>query len=316
MSPGPAWTCGCCGHQQAPAGHLTIPLPIGPCRYEICAHCGTAGLGDRATARDAYDATYYGEGDEKFIALIERMRDRTFGERAALLVRESGRAGGRVLDIGCGDGRFLAAMAERGWQIAGTELPGPAFDRARRIVGLDLREARDDLVEREGCGRFDIITLWHVLEHLPNPRQVVSRCAELMEPGGLLIVEVPNFSSRQACSTGRHWMHLDPPRHLYQYTEAGLRAMLADAGFVVQRIETFSLMMGALGWIQSVLNAVLRPRDVLYRSLHAGGGRDARLLPLVASWLALVFLGPPALALTLLERFTGRGPVLRAICRR
>lgn len=318
MSAPPTWACRACGSDAPPARSLDVPMPGGGARarYGLCARCGTATLASSARVDEHYDAAYYGEGEEKFHSFIERLRDKTYLGRARWVSRATGLSAGSILDIGCGDGRFLGAMAAAGWHIAGTELPGPAFERARRVAGIDLRPACDAILEPPGAGPVDAITLWHVLEHLPDPRATLARCADLLRPGGWLIIEVPNFSSLQAAATGGGWMHLDPPRHLVQFSEPGLRLLLKDAGFVPGTTETSSLMMGALGWIQSLLNAFLRPRETLYRSLHAGGTSRLPALPLTASWLAMVALLAPSVALSFVECALRRGPVLRVISRR
>ncbi len=164
------------------------------------------------------------------------------------------RPGGRLLDVGCGSGLYLRAMRRLGWQVSGVELSAKAAAYAREALGLDVREGS---LEEAGFPdeHFDVVTLWHVLEHLPSPRRTLQEVVRVLKPDGILICEVPNIDSLQSRVMGHRWFHLDPPRHLYAFSPATLRAMLQAAGLTVLEIAP---VPDLVGWSESLL-ATWRP---------------------------------------------------------
>jgi SAM-dependent methyltransferase len=206
-------------------------------------------------------------------------------------------------------------MRALGCEVFGTERPGPAFERAARIAGVNM-VAGDVCEAGFDPGSFDLVTLWHVLEHLPDPFAAVQCCSRLLRDDGLLVVEVPNLESWQSRAAGVMAFHLDPPRHVLQFTSAALQALCARNGLSCCRRETASLEMGVLGAAQGWMNLVIRPRDLFYDILRTRN-RCAGSAPAKALSLALaVPLLPAALAFTVLEAACGHGPVLRCFFRR
>jgi SAM-dependent methyltransferase len=143
------------------------------------------------------------------------------------------RSSGTLLDVGCGAGFFVREASERGFAAQGIEFSHEAVEFGRREVGVQLTEG-DILHAQFPEGSFDIVTLWHVLEHLPRPVETLNRIRTLMKPGGILVIAVPNFDSIQARAFRGHWYHLEVPRHLFHFTPAALRRLLDSRGFDVQ----------------------------------------------------------------------------------
>ncbi len=145
----------------------------------------------------------------------------------------------RVLDVGCNLGSFLAALRDRiGCSVAGLEpAPTPA-KYAREHFHLDVREAcLDEAADSFAPASFDLITLWHVVEHLRAPRRDLHIVRSLLKPSGTLIVEVPNFDDPLCRLFGSSWSHIDVPRHLLHFTPRTLRNFLEDAGFTIATLE-------------------------------------------------------------------------------
>jgi 2-polyprenyl-3-methyl-5-hydroxy-6-metoxy-1,4-benzoquinol methylase len=137
--------------------------------------------------------------------------------------------GQRLLDIGCGNGDFLANARDAGWDAVGIDADPEAVAIARQR-GLDVRTGSIELFAGEtGC--FDAITLSHVLEHLHDPGQMIRAVHRLLKPGGVLFVDTPNIQSGGARRWGRNWRGLESPRHLVIFSMAGLVGMLKSAGF-------------------------------------------------------------------------------------
>jgi SAM-dependent methyltransferase len=158
--------------------------------------------------------------------------------RARLLLRRllwscpPWRGQGRYLDVGCGSGGSLAVAAALGWRAAGIEVDTAAADRARRFTP-DVY-AGDILSAPFPPGSFDVVSAFHVLEHVPDPVAVVRRMLEWLAPGGLVVIEVPNAGGLGASIFGPAWSGLELPRHLSHFTPRTLgRAVELAGGRVV-----------------------------------------------------------------------------------
>jgi 2-polyprenyl-3-methyl-5-hydroxy-6-metoxy-1,4-benzoquinol methylase len=138
------------------------------------------------------------------------------------------RSAGRVLDIGAGGGQWLELAREAGWQVAAAE-PDPVA--CQRIIskGMEARPSADDWIDE--AGSFDVVTMSHVIEHVHDPHQLLISAFSLLRPGGLLYVDTPNIDALGHGIYGRHWIHLDPPRHLVLFNRRGLQGAIKAAGF-------------------------------------------------------------------------------------
>lgn len=140
---------------------------------------------------------------------------------------------GRLLDVGCGSGKFLRQMGAVGWTLAGIEVDAEAAARAREVTPDVF--VGDPAEAPFAPGSFDLITAFHVIEHLPDPLGALRNMVRWLAPGGLIIVEVPNAAGWGARLFGRYWSGLDFPRHLVHFTPATMAAMVEKAGGAVQR---------------------------------------------------------------------------------
>jgi len=126
----------------------------------------------------------------------------------------NGQRRGKLLDVGCGSGAFLATMRELGWDAVGVEFDKQAIKMAREHFGLNIYEG---ILEKASFSEneFDAITMNHVIEHLCDPITTLKECCRILKPGGKLVVKTPNIESLGARLFGRAWLAWDPPRHLY-----------------------------------------------------------------------------------------------------
>ena len=146
--------------------------------------------------------------------------------------------GGRYLDIGCGLGEMVAAMARLGVDAEGVEPGAPAVERAR---GLGLKVFHGTLHEaRYPDETFDSVSMYHVLEHTPDPIEVLAECRRILKPSGEIFVGVPNFDSLVRGWIGWNWPGIDPPRHLHHFRAASIRLAAARAGLKVVQLDTES----------------------------------------------------------------------------
>jgi len=264
---------------------------------------------------DAYDGNYYGTGAAKFPVAFEHLRKLAYNNLARQVHRTLHKQGGAVLDVGCGSGAFLAALGRLGHEIHGIERPGPAYNRAAQVLGIRLSAAglRADSLPRSF---FAAVTFWHVLEHLKDPEHALRTSLEVLEPDGLLFLEVPNVGSYQARLFGARWLHFDPPRHIHQFTRDSLERLLDRTGFEIVQHGTYSLQMGAFGWLQGLLDTHIHPANLFYQMLLTRGRCRGTALAKAWSVVLTLLIAPLAGVLTLVEAALGQGAVLRCVCRK
>jgi SAM-dependent methyltransferase len=208
-----------------------------------------------------------------------------------LRLRElEGLAPGRLLDVGSGKGAFLAAARDAGWDVLGVESAPDAAEAARANFGVDVIVG--DFLAMRPLGTFDVVTMWHVLEHVTDPMGALERAAVSLKPGGRLVVSVPNSKSLQAHIGGEDWFHLDLPRHLFHFTPRSLTTLVERAGFRVATIGYFYPQMEIIGLVQTALNRVGIENDLLYR--FAKRDPTARFGPEVVASLGLSLAMAPA----------------------
>ncbi|ABB32406.1 SAM-dependent methyltransferase, putative [Geobacter metallireducens GS-15] len=156
------------------------------------------------------------------------------------------RPGGRLLEIGCGSGTMLSYLGSLGWRTEGIDVDPSAVANARS-KGLNV--AQGDLLEQPyGDNTFDAVMISHVIEHVPNPVELLTECYRILKPGGVLSLVTPNVESMGSHLFGRHWLHLDPPRHLILYNVRTIRALARKAGFTNMEIRTTIRDAHALFW--------------------------------------------------------------------
>jgi SAM-dependent methyltransferase len=195
---------------------------------------------------------------------------------------------GRLLDFGCGGGRFLVRMRDAGWQVAGVDFSGDAVE-AVRDLGIPCVQGslpHSELAERS----FDVITMMHSLEHVHDPLEVLRAAHDLLAPGGKLIVAVPNLDSLPFRWFGTRWFGLDLPRHLTHFTPRTLSLMLHRAGFEPGPVR----MIRHAQWTRASAQLACRFGDA------ARWQRRLRLRPFawLASWYAYLTKQSDAMMIT------------------
>ena len=158
---------------------------------------------------------------------------------------------GRILDIGCGPGVFLAEASARGWTPYGFDLSDFAVKYA--VEQLGLRNVRKMDVEHIDYDEnsFEAISLFHVIEHVLYPRELIEASYKILKQGGILFIETPDISTRRAKGAGRDWRYLKIPEHLNYFSIKTLSKLLKEAGFTPLKtkraVESTGLMVGFFG---------------------------------------------------------------------
>lgn len=197
-------------------------------RLVRCRRCGLEYVSPRPRSGEIVQA--YSQGADPAYVSQMAAREQTF---AAAVVRiESLRPGrGRLLDVGTAAGGFLAAARARGWDVEGCEPNRWMAEWGSRHYGLNIRPG--DLFDQDfSPASFDVVTLWDVIEHTPDPSRVIARVAELIRPGGLLVVNYPDRGSWIARILGRKWPFLSSV-HLFYFTRRTIAQLLEKHGFEV-----------------------------------------------------------------------------------
>lgn len=249
-------TCAWCGS----------PADPGPGRLATCATCGAATTYPSPGVEEldrAYAGWYrptsgrFSGGGDRLLAL----------SRASLARRLDRIAPpGPVLDVGSGEGILLRALRARG----------------REAVGLERETTGEGVIAREVTefdqrpGGWAAVVFWHSLEHVRDARGAIDRATELLAPGGVLVVAVPNLDSWQARAFGRGWFHLDLPRHLVHLPAAALTAGLEARGLRIERISHWRGGQLVFGWLHGLVGALPGHPD-LYSAIRRPEARGAAI---------------------------------------
>ena len=225
-----------------------------------CSRCGLLFVSPRPSPEemmqyypfDEYEP-YYRAIDEK--PTLERLH-RSHIQRQRCRFVERAKRQGRVLDVGCATGNFLAQLQERGrWETFGVEINQAAARYAQERFRLSVFAGQ---LADAGypSGHFDLVTMWSVLEHLHNPLESLVEVRRILRPDGVLAFTIPNGDSLDAQLFGPHWGLLDPPRHLYTFTRPALEELLSRTGFRIRAVRSFaagylSLWRSIRAWLES-----------------------------------------------------------------
>ncbi len=172
-------------------------------------------------------------------------------DHIAFITKAAGVRGVDVLDVGCGSGTLLGLLKQRGFRVNGLDFSPEAAAIAKAENGVDV--AVGSLEEAHfPAESFDVVTLFHVMEHVTNPRLVLAQVSRVLKPNGVAILQVPNIESWQFKIFGARWYGLDIPRHVIDYSRNSMLKLLADSGFVVNRIRHFNLRDNSPALVSSV----------------------------------------------------------------
>jgi SAM-dependent methyltransferase len=234
-----------------------------------------------------------------------------FDRRRLTMLGRLSPAPARLLDVGAGRGRFVAAARGAGYQADGIE-PSARGVAGAGEIGVMLAQA--NIEEAPVPARsLDAVTLWHVLEHLDEPGEALKRIAGWLRPGGAILVGVPNLASLQAWVGAEKWYHLDVPRHRVHFTADGAQALLRRSGFEVVRTHHVLAEHNPFGMWQSLLNRVTTTPSYLYNLLK-------RNAPIRSTDLLVTALGVPLAPVAALAELAaaaaGRGGTVAVLAAR
>ena len=241
--------CAVCGEKAATIWRTAPDNLVGGTEIYTavrCVRCGLIRLDPRPDAdamTAAYAATTYAraEGEAETAELGKRL-DVFFTKQAERALADYGKSTpGRLLDVGCGDGRFLAAMQAHGWQVEGLETDPVAADLARRRTNSTIYETYLENAPLAEAS-FDMVSLLHVLEHVPDPKETIASAFRLLAPGGMLLLALPNAGCVEAEIFGTKWYPLDLPRHYWGFTPPTLTRLVEESGLTITHLRYFPFL--------------------------------------------------------------------------
>lgn len=144
---------------------------------------------------------------------------------------------GNALDFGCGTGEFLECLTQSGWSVAGVEPASQARLKSEKLIGHSIHASADALP----ANTFDIITAWHVVEHVPDLRETLATLKRLLKKDGTIFIAVPNYQSPDAVRYQEHWAGYDVPRHLWHFSKQSMEIILKEIGLTVIEIVPMKL---------------------------------------------------------------------------
>ena len=297
--------CKSCPYCEAYEAAFIAPDYVSGESFSImeCSECGN-GMTDISTGispEDAYYSDYYyGENNQKFNPLLESII-RWFRKQRANTLISHFKQSGNILDIGCGRAHMLYAFKNSGWNCIGTELSNASSQFARNNYDIDVQLTKDIDTLSLPKESQDLVTMFHVFEHVENPANTLNQIHTVLKPNGILVIEVPNFDSWQSRWWNDKWHHLDPPRHLFHFSKKGLIKTLDQNGFSVVNLSTWSLEFGPFGMVQSMLNAISFEYNFLFKLLKGKWrNKDRNLLHFTIDTIIHVLLFLPALYFSLM----------------
>ena len=223
-----------------------------------CDSCGLAFTHPQPDAIDEqYDSSYFDLYRKRRSFRLRRSDERL--KRIELLSEP-----GRLLDIGCSLGYFVEAAQLRGWQASGIEISPFASEEARNL-GLDVHTGVLEAGNYPDSS-FDCVTMWDVLEHVPDPTAHMREVRRILPAGGLVVIGTPNLAHIRFRMSGQSWRHLKPAEHIYYFQSNSLSRLLEKTGFKVVHPpllggRSFSGCVGAA--VKCALSRTIQMNDVM-----------------------------------------------------
>lgn len=238
--------CPICSSEQFKPLLVTRDYSISKTEFTLqeCVNCNfvlTSPRPDRNTISLYYQSANYISHTNKGNNLIDRLYlvARTFTLRWKYKLVRKHKPGGFILDFGCGTGAFLQYMKKRNWIITGVEPSETARDQACENTGTAICSSVSAIDKK-----FDVITLWHVLEHLHDLNKNIQELKQHLEKDGILFIAVPNHNSLDSKNYGAYWAGYDVPRHLWHLSQQDMVKLLNKEGFKI--IDTVGMKLDAL----------------------------------------------------------------------
>ena len=221
---------------------------------------------------------------------------RFFQQRRPGWIRSKLKKGANVLDIGSGEAEFAASLPD--YKVTSIDFP------ASKIKNPEVLKV--DFLNWQPNQEFDAVVFWQSLEHIPNPQLYIKKANQIIKKDGLLFVECPRFDSFESRLFNQNWYHLDPPRHLFHFSKAGLKAILKKNKFTdIHIYNVFSPEYIYPGFLISLTNTLGINALDLY-------------LKKKLRWqiILIILLMPVSFISASLQQILGNSPIMLAVARK
>jgi 2-polyprenyl-3-methyl-5-hydroxy-6-metoxy-1,4-benzoquinol methylase len=266
-------SCPVCGSEKSDHFLKSVDFFLSKEDYNIvsCNHCGFKFVNPRPDAGEIgkyYESIEYvshDAGKRNWLNfLYKRARKFSIKNKFTLVKRES--TGVELMDIGCGTGEFIHYCKEKGFKVIGIE-PGEK-PRTLAINEYNLEVYDEAHLNNFINPEFDIITLWHVLEHVHLLNDLMKKIVEILKPDGTLIIAVPNSDSWDASYYGKYWAAYDLPRHLYHFSQETMQILLRNHSLKIKQVIPMKLdafyisllsekyLRGKLNYFRAIINGI------------------------------------------------------------
>jgi SAM-dependent methyltransferase len=237
-----------------------------------CAACGMRFVSPMPTPEELtahyQNAAYFeGESEQGYLNYADMQKAlRPHFQRRLQVIETRLGLRGKILDVGCAAGYFLEEARQRGWQICGMELSQEMAHNAEQLLQVPIHTELATVPDRD----FAAITLWEVIEHLPDPIDTLRQLRDRLRPGGVLMLSTPNNGHWQALRAKEQWVGYRPPSHLQYFTRETLGDALRRAGFERSAITGTAPLPPLPGWLS-------RASKPLEQALATGQARPWKL---------------------------------------
>ena len=242
--------CGAAARRLFEAHDLNRKVTDAPFSYYRCPRCSAIFL--HPVPEDL--GRFYPPGYHAIPRSLEELMEGKHHELFKLEAIGAEGRGRQLLEIGPSYGRFSALARDAGFKVTAIEMDEACCRYLKDLGGISVVQASDVLAALKGLGAFDVITMWHSIEHLPDPWSVLDALPSHLAPGGLLAIVTPNLQSLQFRMFGRYWVHLDAPRHVWLIPLKTLQARLRQAGMQMAHSSTAdqgAIDCNSLSWLVS-----------------------------------------------------------------
>jgi 2-polyprenyl-3-methyl-5-hydroxy-6-metoxy-1,4-benzoquinol methylase len=205
-----------------------------------CNNCNTKITSPRPTTEEIskyYESETYISHSNKSNTLFEKLYKfvREINLKSKLnLINNHSKEKGTILDVGCGTGEFLETCSKNGWNITGVE---PNKNAITNSIIKNTTIIYEDVEKLDNKSEYNVITLWHVLEHLYNPIETLKKLKKHLKESGIIIIAVPNFESYDANLYKEYWAGYDVPRHLYHFSSKSIQTLAKKNNMKIIKIK-------------------------------------------------------------------------------
>ena len=204
-----------------------------------CTHLFTQNVAEQNEIGKYYASENYISHSNTQVGFVNKLyhsiRKKTLQSKKKLIVGETQKSTGNILDIGCGTGAFLNTMEIGGWEITGLEPDETARVKAKTLYGIESQPSNN--IFNLPDNSYDAITMWHVLEHVHQLNEYVEQLKNMLTDKGKIFIAVPNYTSYDAQHYGQFWAAYDVPRHLYHFSPASMKKLVEQHGLTIKKIK-------------------------------------------------------------------------------